>query len=292
MQHSTKQDLISLRPNFKFFVGVDSDGCVFDTMAVKQCQHFHPLIIKHWGLEKIAKQVREVSEFINLNSRFRGTNRFPSLLKTFEMLPSRPGVAESGVRMPPLEDLGAYCTSGLPLGNASLKAEVERTGSKQLADVLAWSLAVNEDIEHNMKAVPPFEYAAESLEAISRLADIVVVSQTPSEALVREWHQHGINNLTRAIAGQELGTKAEHIRLAADGKYEPGRMLLIGDALGDLAAARATGILFYPVMPGNEVESWRLFKDEVMEKFFAGEYAGELENQLVDKFEKSLPSSM
>ncbi len=292
MQHSTKQDLISLRPNFDFFVGVDSDGCVFDTMTVKQCHHFHPLIVKHWGFEKIEKQLREVAEFINLNSRFRGTNRFPSLLKTFEMLPSRPGVAESGVSMPPMDDLRAYCNSGLPLGNASLKSEVERTGSKQLADVLAWSLAVNEDIEHNMKAVPPFEHAVQTLEAISKLADIVVVSQTPSEALVREWHQHGINHLTRAIAGQELGTKAEHIRMAAGSKYERGRSLLIGDALGDLAAARATGIPFYPVMPGHEVESWRLFKEEIMDKFFAGEYAGELENSLVEKFEKSLPDTM
>lgn len=292
MAHFTKDDLTSLQPKFGYFVGVDSDGCVFDTMTAKQCRHFHPLIIRHWGLEAIAAQVREVSEFINLRSKYRGRNRFPALLMTFEMLPSRPGVVESGVALPPVDDLRAYCGSGLPLGNASLAAEVARTGSVELAKVLEWSVAVNDDIARNMAPVPPFEYAVESLELMNRLADVIVVSQTPEEALLREWRHSGIMHLARVIAGQELGGKAEQLRLAAGGKYEPGKVLLIGDAPGDLASAREAGVAFYPILPGGEVESWKLFRDEVFAKFLAGEYTGNYADVLVRRFEESLPDKL
>jgi len=41
----TKEDLINFKPKFSTFVGIDSDGCVFDTMEIKQKQCFHGLIV-------------------------------------------------------------------------------------------------------------------------------------------------------------------------------------------------------------------------------------------------------
>lgn len=290
MSHPTRQDLVSLAPSADSFVGVDSDGCVFDTMRVKQCRHFHPLIIRHWGLEAIEPQLRQAAEHVNLHSRHRGSNRFPALLRTFELLPTLPGVAESGVKLPETRDLRAYCESGVALGHASLAAAVERTGSAELAKVLEWSLAVNREIEQRMEPVPPFPAAVASLRKMQRRSDVIVVSQTPEEALVREWRLHGIESLVRVIAGQELGSKVEHIRLATEGKYAQDRMLLIGDALGDLAAARAAGIAFYPIRPGDEGASWERFHDEVYDHFLAGRYRGDLERELVDAFEQMLAS--
>ena len=55
----TKQDLLNLKPAHSTFVGIDSDGCVFDTMEIKQKKCFHKLIVAHWRLEPIAKYVRE-----------------------------------------------------------------------------------------------------------------------------------------------------------------------------------------------------------------------------------------
>ncbi|MGI5868967.1 MAG: HAD family hydrolase [Kiritimatiellia bacterium] len=292
MSQTTRQDLISLVPAADTFVGIDSDGCVFDTMRVKQCQHFHPLIIRHWGLEAIEPQLREVAEFVNLHSRHRGRNRFPALLTVFELLPTRPGVAESGVTLPETRDLRAYCESGLALGNASLAAEVERTGSAELAKILDWSLAVNREIEQNMAPVPPFPAAVASLRKMQGRSDAIVVSQTPEEALAREWRQHGIESLVRAIAGQELGGKADHIRLATDGKYPKHRILLIGDAPGDLAAAREAGVSFYPIQPGDEVASWERFHDAIYDRFLADRYRGELERSVVEAFERSLATEL
>ena len=37
---------------------------------------------------------------------------------------------------------------------------------------------------------------------------------------------------------------------------------MIGDAPGDMKAARANGALFFPINPGHEDESWERFYDE------------------------------
>lgn len=271
-----------------YFVGIDSDGCVFDTMRVKQCLHFHPAIIRHWGLEAIETSLREVAEFVNLRSQMRGSNRFLALLRTFELLAHRPEVQESRVKLPTVDSLRAYCESGLVLGNETLLAEVRRTGDAFLSSVLDWSLALNQEIATQMTPVPPFEAAVESLRFLKGKADVMVVSQTPQEALIREWNQHGIADWVCQIAGQEFGTKAEQLRMATEGRYEKNRILMVGDALGDLKAARAVGVSFYPIQPDDEVSSWICFRDEVLGLFLAGRYSGAYEQEKVARFEASL----
>jgi hypothetical protein len=64
---------------------------------------------------------------------------------------------------------------------------------------------------------------------------------------------------------------------------------MVGDAPGDLKAARANDALFYPVSPGEEAACWQRFHDEAAERFFAGQYAGEYERALVDEFLTHLP---
>ena len=296
MSHSgrlyTKEDLLRLRPRHRTFVGIDSDGCVFDTMEVKQKHHFHPIIIRFWGLEEIEKQLREAAEFFNLYSRWRGQNRFIGLLLTFKALPDMPGVKESGVALPGYDRLEAYVNSGLPLGNPSLTEEVNRTNDPELRRLLEWSLAINRDIDENMGTILPFKWARESIEQISRDSDLIVVSQTPEEALVKEWEMHDLASFPEAIAGQELGTKTEHLKMATDGRYPPDRILMIGDAPGDRKAAEDNHAFFYPIDPGSEEESWRRFHEEAYKKFLAGEYGGDYQQELVAEFEAILPEKL
>ena len=93
----------------------------------------------------------------------------------------------------------------------------------------------------------------------------------------------------RAIAGQEHGTKAEHITLAAGGKYAADRILMIGDAPGDYKAALANNALFFPVVPGHENRSWKLFFEEGLDRFIAGTYKGDYQDRLIREFRESLP---
>lgn len=289
--HYTPEDLQALPKRHDSFVGIDSDGCVFDTMSVKQKVHFHPLIIRFWGLEACEKELRACAEFVNLYSKTRGSNRFPALLRVFELLAEYPGVKASGVALPKTDALRAYIRSGLPLGNPSLKAEAERTKDPELIRLLEWSLAINAEIDARMRPVPPYAWAVKALALIRANSDAIVVSQTPEEALVKEWNLHALRGYVDLIAGQELGTKAEHLRVAAGGKYAPGRVLLIGDAQGDLAAAQATGARFYPINPGGEEASWQRFCEEAYTRFLDGTFAGAYEQSLIAEFNALLPET-
>ena len=140
-----------------------------------------------------------------------------------------------------------------------------------------------------VEGVPPFPFFRESVEKLSTKADIICVSATPGEALEREWQEHDIAKYAAVIAGQEMGSKKEHLKLAAGTKYEKDHVLMIGDAPGDLAAARANAALFYPINPGHEDASWERFLNEAADRFFAGTYAGGYEASLIAEFDKLLP---
>lgn len=269
--------------------GVDSDGCVFATMEVKQCRHFHPLIIRWWGLEAIAPLVRETAGFVNLRSAWRGADRFVNLLRLFELLAAN-AAARAGAALPDLTSLRAYCRQEAPRSNATLAEAAARTGDPELARVLAWSRAVDADIATRMAPVPPFAWARRGLERLAADCDLVVVSQTPEAALAREWRQHGLAGLPARICGQERGSKRRQLEWAAAGRYPPGRVLMIGDAPGDLEAAEACGALFYPVMPGAEEDSWRRLHEEACDRFLAGRYAGDYAETLKAEFRRALPA--
>jgi len=201
------QELSGLTPKYEFFVGIDSDGCAFDSMEIKHKECFCPQIIKYWDLQAVSKYAREVVEFINLYSKWRGTNRWPALISALDLLRERPEVIKRGAKVPQAAKVRGFIGSGKALSNDGLKAYMAEHPDPELEHALRWSKAVNDavaDIVHNL---PPFPYVRESLEMVQKKADAVVVSATPTEALLNEWREHDIDKYVRAIAGQELGTK-------------------------------------------------------------------------------------
>jgi hypothetical protein len=64
---------------------------------------------------------------------------------------------------------------------------------------------------------------------------------------------------------------------------------MIGDANGDLKAAKSNSVLFFPVNPGKEEESWEKLYKEGLNRFFAGTYKGVYEDELIKEFETYLP---
>jgi phosphoglycolate phosphatase-like HAD superfamily hydrolase len=290
MSEKLVNELRTLRPKHPYFIGVDSDGCVFDTMEIKQKECFIPCIIKHFNLHGVSTYLRESAEFVNLYSSWRGANRFPAIIKTFDFLRERPEVKKRAVAVPSLNSLRKWIEEETKLGNPALQAKVEAEEDPELRQVLEWSLAVNTAIKEMVKGIGPFPYVREGLEKAARRADLIVVSQTPSEALEREWKEHDLDGYVRVIAGQEYGTKAEHLQYAASGKYPADKVLMIGDALGDLQAAETNNVLFYPVNPGREEESWQRFYEEALDKFLEGSYQGTYEKGLIEEFKGLLPS--
>jgi len=285
-----QDQLRNLQPAHEFLVAIDSDGCAFDTMEVKHKECFIPNIINHWGLQPIAKYARAAAEFVNLYSQWRGINRFPALTMTFDLLSAWPEVQRRHFQVPDAESLRDWIKHETKLGNPALQAEIARTGDATLKKALSWSEAVNKTIAEMVHDVPPFPFVRESLAAVYPWADILVCSATPSAALEREWEEHAIARFTVAIAGQEHGSKREQLALVKD-KYPPGKVLMIGDALGDMQAAHSNGLLFYPVNPGQEEESWAEFFQQYAELFRSGAYSRQIEQELITKFEKFLPAT-
>ena len=290
MREFTKNDLINFLPRFETFVGIDSDGCVFDTMESKQKDHFHPAIIRHWKLEAIETEVRAAAEFTYLYSTFRGLNRFLGLCKTFELLNDWPD-ARNNAALPDPAALRAYCDSGLPLSNDTLKAEASRTGSTLLAETYAWSVELNTDIDQNMPDPPPFQGSEEALKRISETSDAIVISQTQAVALLKDWYRDDLARYVSVIAGPELGSKIDHFTLAAVDRYPARSILMIGDAPGDLATAQTIGCNFFPINPGHEIESWQRFMDEAYSEFLSGGFSEEYQNQLNHEFKALLPGT-
>ncbi len=281
--------LKALPKRHDFFIGIDSDGCVFDSMEIKQKECFCTAFIKHFGLQAASKYAREVWEFVNLYSRDRGCNRFLAVQRALKLIGERDVFAERGMKITGIPALDAWLKEETKLGNPALEAKVQATNDAALTKILAWSKEVNQRIADLVYGVPPFPWVQQSLEKIRTKADVIVVSQTPVEALVREWEEHKIKHLVNFIAGQEAGTKTEHIKYAASGRYAADKILMIGDAHGDLKAARGNQALFFPIIPGHEELSWKRFFEEGSEKFFNGTFAGTYQQELLGQFDAALP---
>ena len=289
--------LKDFKPKYDFFVGIDSDGCAFDTMGIKQRECFCPWMIAYFGLQPVAQAARECKEFADLFSRTRGANRHKTTKRIIaELLPNHPMTKARGFKVPQYPHYFAWVDNpNSLLSNDGLKKAIDQAkepqAKRELELALAWSERVNWSIAEIVKGMPPFPFVRESLEKIAPLTDVIVVSATPCEALTREWEEHDIAKYVQVIAGQEMGKKAEHLDFATKGKYEKNHILMVGDAPGDMKAARANDALFYPINPGNEVESWQRFHDEAFDKFINGQYAGDYEAKVIAEFDGYLPET-
>ncbi len=285
------KEMTTLEKHHDFFIGFDSDGCVFDSMEIKQKECFCPCFIKHFNLQAASKYAREIWEFVNLYSKTRGCNRFLAVQRAIALCKARKEIQDRNLQIAGTPALDAWLKAETKLGNPTLKAKVEAEGGEEMKKLLAWSIEVNERIADMVYGLPPFPGVREVLATCIDKADMIVVSQTPLEALAREWEENHIEHYLKMICGQEHGTKTEHLAYCAVGKYAKDKILMIGDAPGDQKAAEANGVLFFPIIPGREEEYWAKLNGEGLNRFFNGTYAGAYEESLKCEFSAALPEN-
>ena len=277
------------KPQNQFLVGIDSDGCVFDTMGLKHKECFIPAFINHYNLQGVSQYAREAAEFVNLFSKSRGINRFHALIEQLDWLRKRSEVEARGVRVPKPEGLIRWVAQETKLGNPALSEAANATGDPDLKLALQWSEDVNKAMAAIVRNVPPFPAVRQCLQRFSEAADMIVVSGTTSAALTAEWEEHGIAQYVRALLGQETGTKKQTLALASH--YEPEHALMIGDAAVDYHAAVENKCLFFPINPGDEDASWARLYDEGIDRFLFGTFAGDFQKHLIEDFSKCLPAA-
>src|ERR1700689_2645242 len=117
------QSLRDFKPEKKFFIGIDSDGCVFDSMEIKHKECFAPMFIKHFHLQPASKYARQAWEFVNLYSKDRGCNRFHAVSLAMALLRRRPEVIARHVAMFDTSPLEQWTARESKLSESTLAAE-------------------------------------------------------------------------------------------------------------------------------------------------------------------------
>ncbi|AKC83663.1 hypothetical protein IMCC26134_14365 [Verrucomicrobia bacterium IMCC26134] len=269
-----------------FFIGIDSDGTAFDSMEIKQKSVFLPVAVQLWNLHAVQKPFYEIAEFINLYSVHRGVNRFQALAMALERLARHPDVIAQRVDLPDYFALKTFVLSGRALSAGSLADYNKALGSPFLSQVVEWSKRSDERYAQVTRdeGNPPYPLVREALSRAAENADIMIVSSSSHEALIQDWGDTHLLPFITLVAGQEMGNKAAQLKFALQGASRRERTLMIGDALGDLDAARANNVMFYPIIPGREKQSWELFLNEALHRFFQLTYAGDYEQRLLGEF--------
>lgn len=269
-----------------YLLCVDSDGCAMDTMDVKHIECFGPCMIELYGLREHREEVQKVWNEVNLYRLTRGINRFPALVLVLKTLEER-NICKIEK---PYDALASWTENTNELSARSLEAEIEKggEGAEQLKVALSWSLAVNRAIAALPETHGAYPGVEEALSAVSHSADIAVVSSANGGALEAEWTRTGLVEHIDALLGQEYGSKAHCIEKLAERGYDKNKIIMVGDAPGDLRAAEKNGVLFYPILVGKEEFSWKRLQDEAFPKFLDGSFEGEYQRALIDEFYANL----
>lgn len=263
-----------------YLVCVDSDGCAMDTMDVKHKKCFGPCLVETWNLDKWRGAVLKRWNEINLYSQTRGINRFKALVKILRE------IDDAFTPIEGIEQLENWVKSAKELSNSALKDAIAKEGGVCLENALTWSENLNRRIESLADGDKlPFNGVSRTLEKLHAEADVAVISSANGGAVKEEWTRCRLIEHTDALLTQEYGSKAHCIGELKNGcGYEPDKILMVGDAVGDYDAARENGVLFFPVLVGRESLSWSELGGEGLERLLNGTYKGEYAEELYDKF--------
>ena len=159
-----------------------------------------------------------------------------------------------------------------------------KKANEGLKSTLEWSLSANKRIKILSSKIKPIPEALKAMDILKEKADIVVVSNTPTKTLFREWKYNNIISKVLLIGGQETGTKSQMIESATKDKYHNNKILVIGDSFADLNAANDNNALFYPIIPSKEKESWNFFLNRGIKDFFNLDYKEKIEKIKINEF--------
>ena len=248
---------------------MDSDGCVLDAMESKHRKAFIPAIFDVWPLADIYDSVIQSWLRINLYSDTRGVNRYLALSIFLHDL-QEVSFGKYNDAIPDPNHLDAWIQSTASLSEKGLLAGIQSYRGNAKADlekILQWTRLVNRNISW-LPEPEVFYGALPALKkALSEAIPVYVVSSANRAAIESEWRNAGIDAFTKGIFGQEDGTKAEVLKQLATAVSHPQNVLMIGDSPGDMTAAHEAGVLFYPIMPQDEIQSWLKFSEEILPVF-------------------------
>ena len=263
---------------------VDSDGCAIDSMDIKHINCFGPCMVDEWDLSKWQDEILYRWNEVNLYTLTRGINRFKGLITALKE------VNEKYIRVDELDVLVNWVETTNELSNDSLKREIDNNpNSNILRKALNWSNNVNKAITKlPEEKILPFKKVKEALKYAHLMADVAIVSSANLNAVLDEWKRHELIEHTDIVLAQNSGTKAYCIQELLKKGYDPKKVVMCGDALGDLQAAEKNGVHFYPILVRHEKESWEEFISTAFIKLIDGKYSTDYQVEKIKAFKDNL----
>ena len=289
---TTLDDLRNFKPKFDYFIALDSDGTIFDSMSFKHKNCFVEPLINEFDLESAEKEVSSLWRFINLNSETRGINRFEALYLLFKNLDKVSKVKLSKVKLSEIIVLKKLLKMHNSPSNDDLLSFLKNLKKKEeerfISKAISWSNKVNEQVKIKCSSIPIIDNVLKSLKLISNYTDVMVISNTPYRTLLREWKKNKIYQFVSLIGSQETGGKSEMFKAATNGKYDRDKTLMIGDSPSDFFAAKENKSFFYPILPSSEKMSWKFFYDVAFEKFLMKDNFNFIQKEKISEFKRKL----
>lgn len=259
---------------------VDSDGTVMDSMTLKHNLCFGPALITIFDLEEYKEDILREWNDINLYRISRGINRFDGLYQVLVY------VNNKYKKIDLLSSYKTWLDNTKSKSSKDLELYISTTGKKELQKVVDWNDETNRLITLHQNDVMPFNNVKDTFEQLHKDFTIIIISSANNNAVMHEWNKFDLLKYVDKVCTQEMGSKEHCIALMLD-EYKPVDSIMLGDAKGDLEAARHNKILFYPLIPKQEDKCWLKFKNEYSIKFLTGEYK-DIESKLIDEFLTSL----
>ena len=265
-----------------FLVCIDSDGTIMDTMTIKHVNCFGPEFINVFNIKDNVEDILTEWNRANLYSLTRGINRFQGLKEILVY------VKKYDYEFSGSDEFFYWVDTTKEFSVNSIKEFMKTTSNTNCFELaLEWSKRVNESIEK----LPPssaFKGVSEVLNSIVDKVDLVGVSSANEAAVVEEWTRLNLISLFKEVACQNKGNKAHIIEESLKMGYEKKNTIMLGDALGDLEAAKKNGVWFFPIVPGKEETSWVRFKEEALVKLLNNQFDQNYQDLLINQFNDEL----
>lgn len=262
-----------------FLICVDSDGCAMDTMNIKHLRCFGPLLVEQWGLQLWREPILARWNEVNLYSMTRGINRFLGLGILLEE------INETYTSIEGAKEFAQWARSAQELSNATVLAMAKKSEQKIFKEAWSWSEAVNTAITKlPVSEKVPFAGVQQSLVFAKEFADVCIISAANPEAVIEEWTQHNLIQYVDVSLAQDIGPKEYCISRMLEFGYDLNKVVMVGDAPGDLMAAQENHILFYPILVRHETSSWKDFQSLLSPRLLDGTYLEKHQQTMIDCF--------
>lgn len=259
---------------------IDSDGTVMDSMTLKHELCFGPAIIETYHLKDYQEDVLMVWNKINLYSLTRGINRFDGHYLILKY------INDKYQKISFLAEYKAWLDSAWSKSNECLEEYLTNNPNSELVSVLNWSRLTNELIVNHQDEVIPFSGSVEIIKKLYQDFYVIIISSANNKAVMHEWEKFGLLPYVDEVCTQEIGSKSHMIELMLK-KYQPTKAIMLGDAISDLKAADSNNIYFYPIIPRQEVFSWKEFFDKYSVEFKDDNYTqGSIVKKFIDSLEE------